>query len=164
MEIMASWGFQPSSMALLLSWRSPGTHFESCRTPFCTSWVLEFCVWGQHDMRREGEEGWTCTGCVFPLLTHMLHEPIQLSLQNKFRDQIMKNFETIVVQPFTRLGALERPQVTAMKLALDSLISLFAFQDFYLFFWEISDIQYHTGFSYTTQWFNLLTLWNDHHS
>ena len=55
----------------------------------------------------------------------MLHEPIQLSLQNKFRDQIMKNFETIVVQPFTRLGALERPQVTAMKLALDSLISLF---------------------------------------
>ena len=60
-----------------------------------------------------------------PLLIHMLHAPIQLSLQNKFRDQIMKNLETVVLQTFTRLGAPETPQVTAMKLALDSLISLF---------------------------------------
>lgn len=62
---------------------------------------------------------------VYPSAIHMLHAPIQLPLQNKFRDQIMKNLETVVLQTFTRLGALETAQVTAMKPALDSLISLF---------------------------------------
>ena len=109
--------FLPS---LFLSQRWPGIHLESCGTLSYTSWALELCVESQHDMWWEGEEVWTCIRCLFPFLTHVLRGPIQFLLQTQIQRSNYKNFETVVVEHFTGLGALETARVTPMKLALDS--------------------------------------------
>lgn len=53
-------------------------------------------------------------------LTRVLHGPIQLLLQTQIQRSNYKNVETVVVEHFTGLGALETARVTPMKLALDS--------------------------------------------
>lgn len=79
--------FLPS---LFLGRRSPGIYLESCRTLSYTSWALELCVESQHDMWREGEEAWTCIGCIVPSLLVCSMVPSNFCYRHKFRDQIIR--------------------------------------------------------------------------